>query len=701
MSRHSTNQTAGNVQRGSTGTARGAMITYGNVYQAWPSMQANIESSVADYRFGDWLVQSAQNRLSRANESVQLDAKSMDVLVYLIENDGRVVSADELLDAIWPGRVVEQSTIHRRINQLRRALGDDPRQPDYLETIVKRGYRTIAPVVPLAPEVPAAVSARPRRQSTFVTRHRNRLMLALLALGLAGMLGWFVYSRATLDPNAAPTSITIAVLPFDSVGPDPDQRWIADGLTESLSIYLARVDWVVVKPLPRGFEEQPDLQQRLTRLNADVFVRGSVQGTADRAIVTAQLLRTSNQEQLWSAGYDLAPDEMFEVQRHVARSVVGAIEATLGRSPEVSGRSAIDQARFGTSDQRAYRLYRKALDLKFSKPIAMLSDDEIRQALEYNEQAITIDPEYSQGWVGLGFSYILTFSRGMDARDMWAAGDAFQRAVALDPQNPIAVGNLAGFYVGAGAWQQAVDLVEQVPSWRPVADVGQALESYFTALINLGQWEKARREFGRMSTEVRLAPHRFPPEHIVHNSLAAIAASIFRDDETAVTLVTDPEITADGYLNDARLALGLALRAAGRERDAVTLLAGDGPFGRAAQQDYARSEWRGLLEGLAARVRETGRPCRGVISVYAALGDAVQMYACFETAVAFRECLAKTPNDAGLACAEGNDFPWLPLWTVSSFDAYRDQPRFRALLDRAGVVGHEACCDDAIASSPH
>jgi DNA-binding winged helix-turn-helix (wHTH) protein/TolB-like protein/Flp pilus assembly protein TadD len=98
------------------------------------------------YRFGDWRVEPELNRLSRDGEELQLEAKTMDVLAYLIEHHDRIVPAEELLDQVWAERVVEQSTVHRRISQLRNALGDDSKDPSYIQTIVKRGYRAIAPV---------------------------------------------------------------------------------------------------------------------------------------------------------------------------------------------------------------------------------------------------------------------------------------------------------------------------------------------------------------------------------------------------------------------------------------------------------------------------------------------------------------------------------------------------------------------------
>ena len=105
-----------------------------------------MDKSVPAYRFGEWLVEPDLNRISRGDEEQQLEPKATDVLVYLLEHTGEVVSSGELLDQVWPGRVVEESAVHQRISKIRKALGDDSHDPQYIENIPRRGYRTKAEV---------------------------------------------------------------------------------------------------------------------------------------------------------------------------------------------------------------------------------------------------------------------------------------------------------------------------------------------------------------------------------------------------------------------------------------------------------------------------------------------------------------------------------------------------------------------------
>ena len=97
-------------------------------------------------RIGEWQVDPSTNSLASQSETRQLETRAVDVLVYLAEHAPRTVSGDELLDRFWQGRIVESSTVHRMISKIRRALGDAPSEPRYIETVPKRGYRVIAEI---------------------------------------------------------------------------------------------------------------------------------------------------------------------------------------------------------------------------------------------------------------------------------------------------------------------------------------------------------------------------------------------------------------------------------------------------------------------------------------------------------------------------------------------------------------------------
>ena len=129
--------------------------------------------AAADFRLADWLVQPSLNRLTLDDQVVQLEPKQMDVLVYLAENAGQVVSKNDITDAVWPDLFITESVITRSIAGLRRAFGDDAKNPRFIETISKRGYRLIAEIGGVADETGQPAPPRPARQATAVAVRRK------------------------------------------------------------------------------------------------------------------------------------------------------------------------------------------------------------------------------------------------------------------------------------------------------------------------------------------------------------------------------------------------------------------------------------------------------------------------------------------------------------------------------------------------
>ena len=158
------------------------------------------------YRFGGWTVEPHLNRISQGGTEVHLEPLAMDILVYLLDRPGQTISVDTLLDAAWPGRVVELNTVYQTINQIRRALGDDARSPRFIETVRKRGYRAIAPAERLNCQQPNLEFAPPANG-------------AAAGSGLGPVKG-------------------VAVMPFDDLSPRSDHVWLAEGITEELIEFL-------------------------------------------------------------------------------------------------------------------------------------------------------------------------------------------------------------------------------------------------------------------------------------------------------------------------------------------------------------------------------------------------------------------------------------------------------------------------------
>jgi DNA-binding winged helix-turn-helix (wHTH) protein len=210
-------------------------------------------SSNEAVRLGEWTVEPALNRLSRAGKTVKLEPKAMALLRYLVERPGEVVSREALLSAVWPGVVVGDDSLTQAIIKLRKALGDVAESPAYIQTISKGGYRLIAPVVPAGTDVrPAAPLdlAPARAESRLPVRWLALTGMTLLVVMATGVwwltgAGWGVVSpdpMTSVKAEAARAAQpTVSITPFEAVGDDSQAVLLAQGITADLVTDLSKV----------------------------------------------------------------------------------------------------------------------------------------------------------------------------------------------------------------------------------------------------------------------------------------------------------------------------------------------------------------------------------------------------------------------------------------------------------------------------
>ena len=214
------------------------------------------------YRLGDCLVTPDSGVIQQNGRSVHLEPKAVDLLCYLLDRPGEIVSTDELLDAVWQGRVVEATAITRNMALIRRALGDDAKSPRFIETIPKRGYRTVADVQ----VVTRSDSARIDPGNRWVAR------IAFGVIVLVAFATWFVQFDSSPNPGAKQT---VAVLPLKNLTANDEQGWIADGLTQEIRFQIAAWQRFRVLPPHIGAEPQHRNTGRYGRLRSRRLRAGS------------------------------------------------------------------------------------------------------------------------------------------------------------------------------------------------------------------------------------------------------------------------------------------------------------------------------------------------------------------------------------------------------------------------------------------
>jgi TolB-like protein len=356
-------------------------------------------------KVGSWIVDPSLNGMSSEGRTVRLEPKVMGVLLYLAQHPGETLSKEQLFQAVWPNIIVTEDALKRCIAELRRAFGDDARNPQIIETISKRGYRLVASVSALADATEPAA------------------------------------------PESAVTD-SIVVLPFANMSADPENEYFADGITEEIIDALTQIQGLHVVARSSAFSfkgKYIDLRIVGEQLKVRTVLEGSVRRADNHLRITAQLVSTGDGYHLWSERYDRELKDVFAIQEEIAQAITQRLKLTFPwREKQL--------VKTGTPNLEAYQSYLKGHALLYKRGPA------ISRALICCQRAVDLDPNYALAWAALANCYTLLCWYGLAVpRDfMPKAMEAAGRAVTLDPSlaeahNALAIVSLVGTWDRAEA----------------------------------------------------------------------------------------------------------------------------------------------------------------------------------------------------------------------------------------------------------
>lgn len=296
-------------------------------------------------RIGAWRVDPRTGQLSRAGETVRLEARTLRLLLYLAQRAGEVVSQDELLDQVWSGVVVTPDSVYQGVASLRRTLGDEPKQPAYIATVPRLGYRMVASVSPWVDEAEALeVAASDSPSSIDVLKPaaaatptavpapaipRGRLILAVIAVLAVVGIGIAAHQSTV---GQSPTR-SVAVLPFlDLTTESMNEEYFADGMTEELIDKLARIPGLHVPPPTSSFYfkgKQLTVAEMAHSLGVAYVLDGSVRKSDTTLRISARLVRAADGYVVWSETYDRPEGDKLRVQEDIAGEVARALPAAI------------------------------------------------------------------------------------------------------------------------------------------------------------------------------------------------------------------------------------------------------------------------------------------------------------------------------------------------------------------------------------
>jgi TolB-like protein len=360
------------------------------------------------YALGPFRLDMQGDLLWRGAEPMALGRRAIALLRALIERPGAVLSKNALIDAAWPGQAVEESNLTVQIAALRRVLGEEPGGDRWIETMPRRGYRFVGPVL---------------------TNEENGATPAAAQVEAVPPIGRGEAEQHQI--NILPDKPSLAVLPFQNLSRDPEQEYFTDGMVEEIITALARIRWLFVAAASSSFTykgQAVDVRRIGRELGVRYVLEGSVRKAGGQVRITAQLIDAATGAHLWADRFDGSLEHVFELQDQVAISVAGVIEPAL-EAAEISR-----SAERPTSDVTAYDLYLRALALAFS-----WGRHDLMRALALLEQAIERDPCYGLALIEAASRYTELHVNGWydDPEAVCRKGVEFaRRALEAAPDDP-------------------------------------------------------------------------------------------------------------------------------------------------------------------------------------------------------------------------------------------------------------------------
>ncbi|UGA46234.1 winged helix-turn-helix domain-containing tetratricopeptide repeat protein [Bradyrhizobium quebecense] len=417
------------------------------------------------YLFEEYALDTDRRELHRGTDVVSVAPQVFDLLDFLIRNRERVVSKDDLIEAIWNGRCVSDAALTTRFNAARSAIGDSGQAQRLIKTLPRKGFRFVG-MVREEPVPASAATADP-----------------------------------PVEPQQPPRKLTdkpsIAVLPFQNLSADPEQEYFADGVVEEITMALSRFRWLLVIARNSSFtyKGRPvDIKQVGRELAVRYVLEGSVRKAGNRIRIAGQLIDTETGAHLWADRFDGALEDIFDLQDQVTSTVVGAIAPMLQREEIKRAR------RKPTENLDAYDYYLRGLAI-----VRQWTREANGEALQLFSKAIQLDPGLACAYGMAGWCYIQRKARHWMIDRAQESAEATRlgwKAVHLGVDDPAAM--CMGAYVLAFIAHEFDDAAAFV-------DRGLAVNPNLAQAWHLGAWVRAFRGEPDLALDYAMHAMRLSP----------------------------------------------------------------------------------------------------------------------------------------------------------------------------------------------
>jgi TolB-like protein/DNA-binding winged helix-turn-helix (wHTH) protein/Flp pilus assembly protein TadD len=464
-------------------------------------------------RFGDdFELDGGTCQLRRSGRVLKLERIPMEVLLLLVQQRGELVTREQIVEKIW-GKDVYLDTdngINGAIRKIRQALRDDPEQPRFIQTITRKGYRFIAPVIDPDPNPDPEPDPEPELvllAAPQLSVHEDSpvgfggwrwpaLVGTMILVAVIVLIAILAYRRSGSPAEALRSErAMLAVLPFENLTGDASQEYFSDGMTEEMITQLGSRDpdhmGVIARTSVMHYKHsQEPLLQIARELGVQYVLEGSVRRDADKVRVTAQLILMRDQTHLWARQYDREVKDLLVIQSEIAREISGEIQTALGDRKPLA---PIVQPTLSPEAYEAYNLYLKGEYFLNKRTV-----EGFREAISDFQQATAKDPTDARAYAGLADAYALIagYSGAPAIEFASQARAAAMRAVQLDdglPEAHAALGLIIQNhdYDWQGAEKEFKRAIELNPNYAT------AHQWYAEHLTWRGRFDEALRESAR------------------------------------------------------------------------------------------------------------------------------------------------------------------------------------------------------------
>jgi len=396
------------------------------------------------YLFDEFTMDTRNFELTRNGDTVALEPQVFDLLLYFVKNPDRIISKSELLDKVWTGRVVSESTLTSCIKAARKALGDDGQNQRFISTITRRGYRFLGNITIEDTSQREAVGEMITQSNLAASQESNSAC------------------AFPVEPELLEEKIVILVLPFSGTGSELVQ-FFSETLYEDINIHLARTPgFMVVSRNTAAYYKNTrlDSQQIASELGAQYIIDGSVRGMGDNLNLSINLQEASSGKIIWAIRKEVPTKELETLQNEIILHIVSAIE------PEINRTEFATLRKRRQVDLGAWELYRQGHAILGLKG---WSEETFSECADLLRQAITKDPELAFAHAYLSLILAIGHLVGLVTQPDWQeeALAAAEKAIALDSQDSDVLGYAGCAFCDMGDFSRGIRMLERAVELDP------------------------------------------------------------------------------------------------------------------------------------------------------------------------------------------------------------------------------------------